>query len=334
VVLGAGEAMRRREFIAFIGSTAIVWHSAVSAQHPPAIGFLSANTSDAVLPTFVPAFLDGLSESGFIDGQNVAIEYRWASGQYDRLPALAGELVRRPVNVIVAVGGTSSVLAAKAATSTIPVIFGLGADPVKLGLVASLNRPGGNMTGVSYLAPTLVPKLLEILHEALPNATVIAVIVNPNFADRESALEAAQAAARTLGQKLVVLNARTDGEINSAFKSIAERQASALVVLPDPFFTSRRQQLVALAAYQAIPTIYAWPEYTAAGGLMSYGTSLTDAYRQVGVYTAKVLKGAKPAELPVQEAVKVELILNLKTAKSLGITFPLSLLGRVDKVIE
>jgi putative tryptophan/tyrosine transport system substrate-binding protein len=328
--------MRRRDLIKGIAGSVISWPLRVGAQQPPlpVIGFLSANTSDLVLPRFVPAFVRGLSESGFIDGQNVAIEYRWASNQYDRLPALAGDLVRRPVNVIVAVGGTASALAAKAATTTIPVIFLIGADPVKLGLVASLNRPGGNHTGISVLAAALVPKLLETLHEALPSATTVAVIANPNFADSETMLQAAQTAARALGQKLVVLNASTDGEINSAFKSIAERQASALVVLPDPFFTSRRQQIVTLATYQAIPAIYPWPEYTTLGGLMSYGTSLTDAYRQVGIYTAKVLKGAKPAELPVQEAIKVELILNLKTAKSLGITFPLSLLGRADEVIE
>jgi putative ABC transport system substrate-binding protein len=275
-----------------------------------------------------------LSENGFIEGQNVATEYRWASNQYDRLPVLAGELVRRPVNVIVAVGGTASALAAKAATTTIPVIFNIGADPVKVGLVASLNRPGGNITGVSYLASTLVPKLLETLHEALPSATSVAVISNPNFADSESNLQAAETAAGSLGQKLLVLHASTDSEINSAFKSIVERQASAVVVLPDPFLTSRREQLVTLAAYQAIPAIYPWPEFTAVGGLMSYGTSLPDAYRQIGIYTAKVLSGAKPAELPVQQAVKVELILNLKTAKALGITFPLSLLGRADEVIE
>ena len=328
--------IERRAFIALVSGAAVSFPLAPRAQQPsvPVIGFLSANTSDLVLPKFVPAFARGLSESGFIDGQNVVIEYRWAGNQYDRLPALAGELVRRPVNVIVAVGGTASALAAKAATATIPVIFNIGDDPVKLELVASLNRPGGNITGVSYLAAALVPKLLETLHEALPSAATVAVIVNPKFADSKIHVEAAQTAARTLGEKLLIFNVSTDGEINSAFKSIAERQVSALVVLPDPFLTSRGQQLVTLAAYQAIPAIYAWPEFTSLGGLMSYGTSLTDAYRQVGVYTAKVLKGAKPAELPVQEAVKVELILNLKTAKSLGITFPLSLLGRADEVIE
>ena len=328
--------MRRRDFIKGIAGSAAAWPVKTQAQQTsvPVVGFLSANAPDAALPKFVPAFVHGLGEGGFIDGQNVAIEYRWASGQYDRLPEQAAELIRRPVNVIVAVGGTGSALAAKAATTTIPVIFNLGSDPVKLGLVASLNRPGGNITGVSYLADTLVPKLLETLHEAVPGATVIAVITNPNFADSENNLHAAQAAARTMGQKLVVLNTTTDDEINSAFKSIAEHQASALVVMPDPFLTSRRQQLVSLAAHQAIPTIYPWPEFTTLGGLMSYGTSLTDAYRQVGVYTAKVLNGANPAELPVQQAVKVELMLNLKTAKSLGITFPLSLLGRADEVIE
>jgi len=328
--------VKRRKFIALLGGAAAAWPCAALTQQTPVpvVGFLSTNAPDAVLPQFVPAFVRGLSEGGFIVGQNVAIEYRWASGRYDRLPEQAAELIRRPVNVLVAVGGTGSALAAKAATTTIPIIFNLGSDPIKLGLVASLNRPGGNITGVSYLADTLVPKLLETLHEAVPGATVIAVISNPNFPDSENNLHAAQAAARTMGQKLVVLNTTTDNEINSAFKSIAEQHASALVVMPDPFLTSRRQQLVSLAAYQAIPTIYPWPEFTRLGGLMSYGTSLADAYRQVGAYTAKVLKGAKPAELPVQQAVKVELMLNLKTAKSLGITFPLSLLGRADEVIE
>jgi putative ABC transport system substrate-binding protein len=328
--------MRRRDLIKGLAASVIPWSLQAGAQQPsvPVIGFLSANTSDLVLPRFAPAFVRGLRENGIIEGQNVATEYRWASNQYDRLPVLAEELVRRPVNVIVAVGGTASALAAKAATTTIPVIFNIGGDPVKLGLVASLNRPGGNITGVSYLAAALVPKLLETLHEALPSATSVAVIANPNFVENETLLQAAQTAALSLGQKLLILNASTDGEINSAFKSIVERQASALVVLPDPFLTSRSQQLVTLAAYQAIPTIYAWSEFTAVGGLMSYGTSLTDAYRQVGVYAAKVLNGAKPAELPVQESVKVELVLNLKTAKSLGITFPLSLVGRADEVIE
>ncbi len=328
--------MRRREFITLLGGAAATWPIAARAQQPsePVVGFLSTNTSDAVLPKFAPAFVRGMSEGGFIDGQNVAIEYRWANGRYDRLTEQAAELIRRPVNVIVAVGGTGSALTAKAATTTIPIIFNLGSDPVKLGLVASFNRPGGNITGVSYLADALVPKLLEALHEAVPGATVIAVITNPNFPDSESNLHAAQTAARTLGQKLVVLNATTEDDINSAFISIAERGAGALVVMPDPFLNSRRQQLVSLAAHQAIPTIYPWPEYTRLGGLMSYGIDLPDAYHQVGVYAAKVLKGAKPAELPVQQAVKVELVLNLKTAKSLGITFPLSLLGRADEVIE
>ena len=328
--------MRRRDFIKAIAGSATVWPLVARAQQPPVpiVGFLSTNTSDAVLPKFVPAFVRGLSEGGFIDGQNVAIEYRWASGRYDRLTEQAAELIRRPVNVIVAVGGTGSALAAKAASTTIPIIFNLGSDPVKLGLVASFNRPGGNITGVCYLADDLVPKLLETLHEAMPGATVIAVISNPKFPDSESNLHTAQAAARALGQKLVVLNATTANEITSAFKSIVERQAGALVVMPDPFLTSRRQQLVSLAAHHALPTIYPWPEFTKLGGLMSYGTDLPDAYHQVGVYTAKVLKGAKPAELPVQRAVKVELILNLKTAKTLGITFPLPLLGRADEVIE
>lgn len=328
--------MRRRDFVKGIVGSATAWPLKMYAQQPPVpvVGFLSANTSDAVLPKFVPAFVRGLSESDFVAGQNVTIEYRWASGQYNRLPGLATELVRRPVNVIVAVGGTASALAAKAATTTIPIVFNLGSDPVKLGLVGSLNRPGGNITGVSYIAATLVPKLFETLHEAVPGANLVAVLANPRFADTQTILQNAQTAALTIGQKLSVLNASSDSEINSAFKSIAEQHTSALVVLPDPFLTSRRQQIVSLAAYQAVPAIYPWPEFPALGGLMSYGTSLPDAYRQVGIYTAKILKGAKPSELPVQEAVKVELILNLKTAKSLGITFPLTLLGRADEVIE
>jgi putative ABC transport system substrate-binding protein len=319
-----------------LAGSAATWPGIARAQQPtmPAVGFLSANTSDAVLPKDVPAFINGLSEGGFVDGQNVAIEYRWADGQYDRLPAQAAELVHRPVNVIVAVGGTASALAAKAATKKIPIVFNVGSDPVKLGLIDSLSRPGGNVTGVSYIAASLVPKLFETLHEAVPGAKLIAVLANPHFADTQTNLRDAQTAARILGQGLSILNASTDSEINAAFKSIAEQRANALVMLPDPFFTSRRQEIVALATSQAVPAIYPWPEFPIHGGLMSYGTSLPDAYRQVGIYTAKILKGAKPAELPVQEAVKVELILNLKTAKSLGISFPLSLLGRADEVIE
>jgi putative ABC transport system substrate-binding protein len=328
--------VRRRDFIKVIAGSAAAWPLAAGAQQPPVpvVGFLSANTSTAVLPKFAPAFVHGLSEGGFVNDQNVAIEYRWANGQYNRLSALAAELVHRPVNVIVAVGGTASALAAKAATTTIPIVFNLGSDPVKLGLVGSLNRPGGNITGVSYLAASLVPKLFETLHEVVPGANVIAVLANPKFADTKTILETAQTAARAIGQQPVVVNASTDGEINTAFKSIAEQRVNALVVLPDPFFTSRRQQIVALATSQGRPAIYPWPEFTKLGGLMSYGTSLPDAYRQVGIYTAKILRGAKPAELPVQEAVKIELILNLKTAKSLGVTFPVTLLGRADEVIE
>jgi len=330
------EPVRRWKCITLICAVAAAWPMLVAAQSTPVpvIGFLSANTSDAVLPRFVPAFVHGLGEGGFTDGQNVAIEYRWANGQYDRLSALAAELVRRPVNVIVAVGGTASALSAKAATTAIPIVFNHGSDPVKLGLVSSLNQPGGNVTGVSYLAASLVPKLFETLHEAVPRGNVVAVLANPNFADTHSILETAQNAARAIGQQLVVVNASTDAQISTAFKSMAEQKVDALVVLPDPFFTSRRQQIVALATSLGRPAIYPWPEFTKLGGLMSYGTSLPDAYRQVGIYTAKILRGAKPAELPVQEAVKVELILNLKTAKSLGITFPLPLLGRADEVIE
>ena len=327
--------MRRREFITLLGGAA-AWPLAARAQQPamPVIGFLSAGLRDSVLQYSLPAFHLGLKEAGYIEGQNLTIEYRWADGHYDRLPALASQLVQHPVTVIVAVGGTASALAAKATSTKIPIVFNLGSDPVKVGLVASLNRPGDRITGVSYLNASLEPKRLEMLHELVPKATTVAVLVNPNFPDAESQVREVQAAARATGQEIVLLNASTEHDFDAAFATIIEQRISGLMVQADPFLTASREQLVLLTTRHAIPTIFAWREFAAAGGLMSYGTSLADAYRQVGIYAGRVLSGIKPGDLPVQQSVKVELVLNFKAAKALGITFPLTLLGRADEVIE
>jgi putative ABC transport system substrate-binding protein len=327
--------VRRREFITLLGGAA-AWPLAARAQQPamPVIGFLSAGLRDSVLQYSLPAFHLGLKEAGYIEGQNLTIEYRWADGHYDRLPALASQLVQHPVTVIVAVGGTASALAAKATSTKIPIVFNLGSDPVKVGLVASLNRPGDRITGVSYLNASLEPKRLEMLHELVPKATTVAVLVNPNFPDAESQVREVQAAARATGQEIVLLNASTEHDFDAAFATIIEQRISGLMVQADPFLTASREQLVLLTTRHAIPTIFAWREFAAAGGLMSYGTSLADAYRQVGIYAGRVLSGIKPGDLPVQQSVKVELVLNFKAAKALGITFPLTLLGRADEVIE
>ena len=280
------------------------------------------------------AFRQGLSETGYVEGQNVAIEYRWAEGRYDRLPALAADLVGRKVDVIVTSGGDPAALAAKNATSTIPIVFTVGGDPVAAGLVASLARPGGNLTGVSILAVELMPKRLELLSELVPQARVIALLVNPNNPNAERIMRDVQEAARAKGVQLHILKAGTESEIDAAFASLVQLQAGALVVGADPFFNSRREQLVALAARHAVPAIYEWREFAAAGGLISYGASLTAAYRQVGIYAGKILKGAKPADLPVQQPTTFELVVNLKTAKALGLTVPPSILARADEVIE
>jgi putative ABC transport system substrate-binding protein len=310
------------------------WPRAAHAQQPamPVIGFLHAASPEAYAP-MMTAFRQGLKEAGYVEGHNVAIEHRWAEGHYDRLPALAADLVRRQVAEIVT-GGTPAALAAKAASSTIPIVINVGIDPAQIGLVASFNRPGGNVTGLALLTVELAAKQLEVLHELLRTSAAVAMLVNPNNPLTEPETKGMRDAARSLGLQLHILNASTEGEIDAAFGKLIELRAGALVVSGDPFFNSRGDQIVALAARHALPAIYEWREFATAGGLMSYGTDLADAYRQVGIYAGKVLKGAKPADLPVQRVVRVEFVINLKTAKTLGLTFPITLLGRADEVIE
>jgi putative ABC transport system substrate-binding protein len=326
--------MRRRKFITLLGGAATAWPLAGRAQQQamPVVGFLGTR-SQGDDPHLLAAFRQGLSEAGYVEGQNVAIEYRFAENQYERLPALAADLVQRPVAVIAANGRAAQ--AAKAATATIPIVFTAGFDPVEVGLVASLNRPGGNITGVSILDVDLGPKRLQLLHELLPTAAVIAALVNPSDPARaETTSKELQAAANGLGLQLQILHASTDDDLDSVFAHLAELRAGGLVIGGEPFFNSRSEQLGALSIRHAMPTIYQLRAFAAAGGLVSYGTNLTDSYRLVGIYTGRILKGEKPADLPVQQSTKVELIVNLKTAKALGITFPLTLLGRADEVIE
>jgi putative ABC transport system substrate-binding protein len=273
-------------------------------------------------------------EAGYVEGRNVTFEYRLAEGHYERLPALAAELVHREVTVIVAIGGITSAVAAKSATATIPIVFVIGGDPVGLGLVASLNRPGGNITGVSFLASTLAAKAFEVLHETVPKAALIGYLVNPTNADASTNTKNVLAAAESVGQKLLVVQASTDSELEAAFAALIQQRAGALVVGAEPFFLSRRAKLIELAARHKLPAIYTLREFAAAGGLMSYGTSITEAIRLAGLYAGRILKGAKPADLPVQQSEKVELVINLKTAKTLDLTVPLPLLGRADEVIE
>jgi putative ABC transport system substrate-binding protein len=323
--------MRRRELMILLGGAMAA--RAVGAQEKtmPVIGYLS---SYSPLNPFVAAFRQGLSEAGYVEGQNVAIEYRWAEGNYERLPALAADLVGRKVDVIAASGGDRSSRAAKNATSTIPIVSVIGGDPVAAGLVASLARPGGNLTGVSFLDVELTPKRLELLSELIPQASVIALLVNSGDPNAERIMRDAQEAARTKGVQLLILKASTESEIDAAFATLVELRAGALLVGAAPFFLTRRDQIVALAARHAVPAFYDVREYVAAGGLISYGTSLTAVYRQLGIYAGKILKGEKPADLPVQQPTRFELVINLKTAKTLGLTVPQSILARADEVIE
>jgi putative tryptophan/tyrosine transport system substrate-binding protein len=327
--------IQRREFISLIGGGAAAWPLAARAQQSavPVVGWLSTRAPDEGA-YLVAAFRQGLKAAGFVEGQNVLLEFRWGEGHYERLPAYAAELVRRAVTVIVTTGGDPAAQAAKAATTAIPIVFVSGSDPVKVGLVASLNRPGGNITGVHMLLLGLGAKRLGLLHELMPAVNLIGVLVNPNFADAQTQLRDVEGAAQSLGVKLLVHKAGTKLEIDAVFDDLARQKVGAVLVISDPFFTIQRVQIAALAARHAMPAIFELREYAAAGGLMSYGTSLTDSYRQGGVYAGKILKGAKPSELPVEQPTKFELVINLKTAKMLGLTFPPGLLAIADEVIE
>src|SRR6516165_2836417 len=324
----------RRKFLATLGGAAVAWPVAARAQQPavPVIGLLGATTAQGYAVQLA-AFRQGLSEAGFVEGRNVAIEYRWAEDQYDRLPALAADLVRRQVAVIATIGGSVASLAAKAATATIPVVFHGSVDPVEAGLVASLNRPGGNVTGATLNIDT-GQKRLELLHELLPAATTIGLLLNPTNAVAEVQSKDLQAAARTLGLQLRIVHASTEHDFGPAFATLSQAQAGGLVIGTDGFLVSQSAELAALAVRHALPAIFQYRAFVTAGGLMSYGGSVTDSYRLSGVYTGRILKGEKPADLPVQQATKVELIINLKTAMTLGLTLPITLLGRADEVIE
>jgi ABC-type uncharacterized transport system substrate-binding protein len=327
--------MKRREFISLIGGAAAAWPLAARAQQGvpmPAIGFLGGSSLTERRP-LLAAFRQALTEGGFVEGQNVAIEYRWAEGQYDHLPALAAELVRRQIAVLVAGDGPSA-LAAKAATTTIPIVFNTGIEPVQAGLVTSLNRPGGNLTGINMIAGPLPAKQLGLLHDMVPAAGTIAVLINPNNANAEHDAATVQDAARAIGVQILVTRAVVEADFENVFAILARERAGALLVNSDVFFTSRRDQIVALASRHALPLMSSWREFVVAGALISYGPSISAAYRQIGAYTAKILKGAKPAELPVIQPTTFELVINLKTAKALRLNVPLYLEQLADEVIE
>jgi putative tryptophan/tyrosine transport system substrate-binding protein len=326
--------IRRRGFIAGLGGAA-AWSLAARAQQPamPVIGYLGTQSADDDYKNVTVPFLQGLKEAGYVEGQNVTIEYRWAENQFDRLPALAADLVRRRVAVIV-VYGVAAALAAKAATTTIPIVFFTGTDPVTVGLVASLSRPGANLTGTTVLTADLQPKRLQLLRELMPNAAVFGVLVDPASPDIQSRIADLQTAAPKLGLQLVAVNARTDGDLEAAFSTLSQQRVGAVMFGDSAFYTSRMEQLAALAARYALPAIYAYREFALAGGLMSYGGSVGYLYHQVGLYTGRILKGEKPADLPVVQPTKFELAINLKTAKALGLTIPETLLATADEVIQ
>jgi putative tryptophan/tyrosine transport system substrate-binding protein len=328
--------LRRRDFITLLGGAAAAWPLVARAQQQamPVIGYLTTGSPESDAVPFLAAFRQGLGEIGYVEGRNVAIEYCWAEFQMDRLPEMAGDLVRRPVTAIAAIGGTPTALVAKAATSAIPVVFYLGVDPVEFGLVASLNRPGGNMTGVAALQANLVAKRVELLQELVPKAAVVALLINPANRYSETEARVAQDAASSLGLQLQVLRASNARDFDAVFGTLADLRADMLLVSADLFLHSRREEIVARVTRRALPTIYPWREYVSAGGLMSYGPSLFDAYRLVGIYTGKILRGAKPADLPVEQNTKLEFVINLQTAKTLDLTFPITLSARADGVIE
>ncbi|MGO8921657.1 MAG: ABC transporter substrate-binding protein [Xanthobacteraceae bacterium] len=325
----------RRQFLSALGSAAVVWPLAAYAQQPvmPVIGFLSS-LSSGYIASRMPSFRQGLKETGYIEGHNVVIEYRSAEGQYDRLPGLAADLVDRKVAVILAVGGTDPAKAAKAATATIPIVFGSAADPVNAGIITSLNRPGGNVTGVSFLGSSLEAKRLGLLNEIVPAGAAIGVLVNPGFPDADLEVRVLQEGAIAINRQLYIARASTEAEIDMAFATLVQQGAGALLVVQDALFVSRRAQLMALAARYKLPAIYVQREFAEAGGLVSYGTDFADGYRQMGLYVGKVLNGAKPADLPILQPTKFELVINLKTAKTLGLTIPPGILSIADQVIE
>ncbi|HVI62294.1 MAG TPA: ABC transporter substrate-binding protein [Bradyrhizobium sp.] len=328
--------MRRREFITFLGGAAAAWPLAARAQQSPAmpvIGFLSSRSPEDSAH-LIEAFRRGLSEGGFVAGQNVAIEFRWAHGQFDLLPAMASELVGRRVSVFVAVGGEPSALAAKRATSTIPIVFAIGSDPVSAGLVESFNRPNGNLTGITLQTVFMEPKRLGLLRDLVPRALLIGVLLNSSFALAASQRQEIEEAARGIGQRIVIVDASTDGELDAAFAELAKQRADALLVAASPYFDTRRDHIVLLAQRHRLPAIYQFREFAMAGGLLSYGIAITEGYRQVGIYSANILRGAKPADLPVQAISKFELLINLKTAKALDIKISDNLLSLADEVIE